>query len=518
MGKRVVLYRPPKRAHVTPFPQRTVPVGLMTMASTLRTRGGHDVRLVDGFERDGPEVLASVVKEWCPDIVGISGLTAHAYDAMVAAHLVKEARPGTLVVGGGIHFSAVPEETLRICPSFDLIVMGEGEATILELTNTWEPGSKNLDGLNGVAGLAWMDGEELHTTEVRAPIKDLGWIPMPAYDLVDPRRYRMKPYRYPDHMMLEGSRGCPFTCSYCHTTQFWKRRWRPRPVEAILDDMSYVSSRMGRTAFHFTDDSWATRRDRVIEFCEGVLSRGLKVDIWAQCRVDDLHRDMDLFPLMRRAGFYGFLIGFESGDDDALNRWNKGTTSGKAREIAPHLKSTFESITGTFFIGDWESGEEDFIRTRQFADELDVDIFIESTLTLFPPTIPIWKEYEDRGIKMEWDYDAIGNCKVILPTRTLTQQQVFELQGANMSSFYTNPQKAISALVSGRHAARAFTSILLSGIEDLGRSKMRAMVPDEWRGDVRMLRLEYKRRHLKYAAQRGWIPMQQPWVDPVAAR
>jgi hypothetical protein len=227
---------------------------------------------------------------------------------------------------------------------------------------------------------------------------------------------------------------------------------------------------------------------------------------------------MDLFPLMRRAGFYGFLIGFESGDDEALSRWNKGTTANKAREIAPHLTSTFESITGTFFIGDWESGEEDFIRTRQFAEDLGVDIFIESTLTLFPPTIPIWKQYEDRGITMEWDYDAIGNCKVILPTGSLSQERVFQLQGQNMSSFYTDPKKAIHALRSGKHAARAFTSILFSGLEDLGRSKLRAIVPDEWRGDMRMLRVEYKRRHLAYASERGWMPMQRPWVDPAAAR
>ena len=108
-AKRVILYRPPPRAHVTPFPQRTVPVGLMTIASTLRTRGDHDVRLVDGFEGQGPEELARLAKDWDADVVGVSGMTAHAYDAMVAAHLVKEANPKTLVVVGGIHFSAVTE-------------------------------------------------------------------------------------------------------------------------------------------------------------------------------------------------------------------------------------------------------------------------------------------------------------------------------------------------------------------------------------------------------------------------
>ena len=267
--KRVILYRPPPRAHVTPFPQRTVPVGLMTIAATLRTRGDHDVRLVDGFEGDGPEVLAALARDWEADVVGVSGLTAHAYDGMVAAHLVKEVRPEATVVAGGIHYSAVPLETMELCSHIDFVVIGEGEKTFLELCDTLEPGSRDNAYLKGVKGIAWMENGELFTTESRPPMRDLGWIPMPAYELVDPKRYGMKPFRYPDHMMIEGSRGCPFTCSFCHTTQFWKRRWRPRPIDAVLDDMEYVISRMGRNAFHFTDDSWATNRDRVIEFCEG---------------------------------------------------------------------------------------------------------------------------------------------------------------------------------------------------------------------------------------------------------
>ena len=510
--KRVILYRPPPRAHVTPFPQRTVPVGLMTIAATLRTRGDHDVRLVDGFEGDGPEVLAALARDWQADVVGISGLTAHAYDGMVAAHLVKEARPETTVVAGGIHYSAVPLETMELCSHIDFVVIGEGEKTFLELCDTLEPGSRDRAYLKGVKGIAWMENGELFTTESRPPMKDLGWIPMPAYDLVDPKRYGMKPFRYPDHMMIEGSRGCPFTCSFCHTTQFWKRRWRPRPIDAVLDDMEYVISRMGRNAFHFTDDSWATNRERVIAFCEGVLSRGLDVDIWAQCRVDDLHRNQDLFPLMRRAGFYGFLIGFESGEDENLKRWNKGVNAQKAREIAPLLTEHFDSITGTFFVGDWESVESNFVATRAFADEIEVDIFIEAPLTLFPPTIPIWKEYEDRGIPMNWDYDAIGNCKIILPTKTLSKAQVHDLQGKNMSSFYTSPKKAFHAVTSGKHAARAFSSIILSGLEDTARTWLRDRIPPEFRGSSRLLRSQYRANHIAYAEARGMMAMNHPWA------
>ncbi len=510
-AKKVLLYRPPPRPHVSPFPQRTVPLGLMSVAATLRTRGGHDVRIVDGFEGHDADRLSQLAADWQADVVGITALTAHAYDAMVAAQLVKEARPEAMVLAGGIHFSAVPDETLVVCPHIDAIVLGEGEQTILEVCDSLD-GPDWRGALAGVSGLAWMTESGLHTTEPRAVIPDLGWLTTPAFDLVNPDKYRMRPFRYGDRMMIEGSRGCPFSCSFCHTTQFWKRRWRPRPVAAILEDMDYVQSRMGRTAFHFADDSWATRRDRVVELCEGILERGWKVDLWAQCRVDDLYRDRDLFPLMKRAGFYGVLIGFESGEEDNLSRWNKGTTAEKARALAPQLNEHFDSITGTFFIGDWDSGEADFHSARAFAEELDVDIFIESLMTLFPPTIPMWKEYEARGIEMNWDYDAIGNSKVVFPTRTLSVDEVSRLQGRNMGSFYADPRKAINALRSGKHAARSFTDFIFSGLEDAGRGWLRDRVPPGLRGRLKLLRATYRARHLALAADRGMVAMERPWV------
>ena len=113
---------------------------------------------------------------------------------------------------------------------------------------------------------------------------------------------------------------------------------------------------------------------------------------------------------------------------------------------------------------------------------------------------------------MEWDYDAIGNCKVILPTKVLSREEVYELQGKNMSSFYTDPKKAFHAITSGKHAARAFTSIIFSGLEEAGRTWLRNRIPPEFRGDARVLRSEYKAIHLAYAQERGMMSMSQPWA------
>jgi anaerobic magnesium-protoporphyrin IX monomethyl ester cyclase len=494
--------------HITVFPQKTVPLGLLSVASYVRSRRPWEIRLLDGFQGDDPEALAEAAASFQPHLVGISGLTAHAYDSMVAAELVRGAAPDAMIIAAGTHFSGVPEESLRLCPYLDAVVVGEGEQTLLELGDWIEQsggrsqGESWKDGLSEVPGMTWLDGDPadperpFHQAPPRKLLADLGDLHMPAWDLAHPERYRMHPWRWRELIMMEGSRGCPYACTFCHTTQFWKQRWRPRPVEAVLDDIEEVVRRWGRRAVHFTDDSWATQRKRVIAFCEGVLERGLDIDLWAQCRVDDLYRDRDLFPLMKRAGFYGFLVGFESGEQATLDRWDKGVAVDKARELAPELSRHFQSILGTFFIGDLQTDVDSFERTRAFADELNVDVFIEAPLNLFPPTVPIWSEYRERpDFALEWDYDLIGNCKVVLPTDHLTQDQVLYHQKRNMLSFYAHPAKAFHAFGSGRYARRQFLNMPLTVVEEALRGQASRWTQGLRTSRTQQLRERYRHRH-----------------------
>ena len=76
------------------------------------------------------------------------------------------------------------------------------------------------------------------------------------------------------------------------------------------------------------------------------------------------------------------------------------------------------------------------------------------------------------------------------------------LQKRNMMSFYANPDKALHALQSGPHAIRQFSTMLIAGVEDALRSKARSIVPASLRGEARMLREQYRARHLAHAAVR----------------
>ncbi len=517
---RLLLHRPGNPYHATPFSEKAPPLGALSLAGYVRHHGDHEVRLLDGSEGDGLRALARVCRDWQPDLVGLSAMTATAYDGMVCASVVRQAAPDAWVLAGGIHYTAEPEETLRLCPDIDAIGLGEGEQTLLETAEALAGcGGRRgpwREALREIAGLCWLEGHgptlsdtlapttdrPLHFTPQRRLIQDLGRLTMPAWDLHRPDRYRMRPWSWRDMSLIEGSRGCPYRCTYCHNSQFWEYRWRARPVEAVLDEVEALI-RLGHTNLFFVDDSWATSRKRTIAFCEGMLRRNLRAHLWAQCRVDDLHRDQDLFPLMERAGFYGLLIGYESPDDAALARWDKGVGSDKAYAIAPALTRHFRCVMGTFMVGDLETDPGTFDRVSAYADALGVDILLMIPFNPIPVTVPIWQEYAGLAeLDLVWDYDLAGSYRGGISTRHLSREQVLALNQRHMLRFYLDPRKAGHALRSGRHTRRHFFHMLVSAGIDAGvspvRQRMRARDPRRWA----RLREHYRQRHLALSARR----------------
>jgi len=91
------------------------------------------VFLPDG-RRDSPER---------PKYIGLSCTTASMENAARIARVVKEKSPETLVLAGGPHVTALPEETFRRFPEIDFWHRGEGEAALLDLLEALE-GGRNL--------------------------------------------------------------------------------------------------------------------------------------------------------------------------------------------------------------------------------------------------------------------------------------------------------------------------------------------------------------------------------------
>lgn len=127
-----------------------------------------------------------------------------------------EARPdNATLVAGGPHPSGEPASTLRL--GFDVVVMGEGEATFPALLRRIFAG----EGYADLPGIAYLDDDGEVKRNRRGP-----WVELDAYPPYSIRHNKLA--------AIEITRGCPWGCTFCQTTFFLGGRMRYRSVEQIL--------------------------------------------------------------------------------------------------------------------------------------------------------------------------------------------------------------------------------------------------------------------------------------------
>jgi B12-binding domain/radical SAM domain protein len=123
---------------------------------------------------------------------------------------------GALHVAGGVHATAEPLATLRA--GFDLVAIGEGEATATALVRAIEEGA-DPRALRGVAHLDDRGALVSHGPGERRPLDEF-----PAFDLSH-RKFNA----------IEITRGCVYACTFCQTPFMFKARFRHRSVANVRD-------------------------------------------------------------------------------------------------------------------------------------------------------------------------------------------------------------------------------------------------------------------------------------------
>jgi radical SAM superfamily enzyme YgiQ (UPF0313 family) len=218
---------------------------------------------------------------------------------------VKRVYPKSVVVLGGPQASVVDIATMRTYPWIDLVVRGEAEQTLPMLVDALAGNGA----LSTVAGITFRQHKEIVRNPAAPLVADLDALPFPAFHLFpDVRQCR--------HFPLELGRGCPFSCTFCSTNDFFRRNFRLKSPAQMIADMRRVRQTYGVSSFELVHDMFTVDRKRVVAFCEALLEakRNNPEDsfIWGcSARTDCV--DEDLIALMSRAGCRGIFFGIETG-------------------------------------------------------------------------------------------------------------------------------------------------------------------------------------------------------------
>lgn len=346
------------------------PLGLLYLAGTL-LREGHEVRLSDGCV-DGPGALAQALREFRPDIVGVTCLTPARGRALEAARQAKEFNPGVVTVLGGVHPTIMHAQIMEHYPFVDVAVIGEGERALAELA-----AGKTL---RDIPGIVFREGGAAVKTDQRVHEKDLDRIPFPAWGLVDLRRYPARGQGVENGVDLSReprvsvifSRGCSGHCDFCSTWWIW-RGWRRRSPGNMADELELLYREKGVRHFCFADDSFTVDRDGVIGLCAEIKRRGLKIAFHATARTDSV--DAEMLAALKEAGCYNIAFGIETASPALLEAMGKANTV-EASELAIALcKAAGIRVTALMIAGSvgetWETIRESaaFLR-RTRPDEV----------------------------------------------------------------------------------------------------------------------------------------------------
>jgi anaerobic magnesium-protoporphyrin IX monomethyl ester cyclase len=384
----------------TPYPLTEIPsppLGITYVAAAFIAAGA-EVKIFDyivsGYSK---EKLDKQLNDFQPDVVGAGSVTMNFYEAQKILRDVKSINPEIITMMGGPHVSFTAEESLKKYPEIDLILLGESEETIRELT----PHLKNMSKWQNIPGIAYRENNSIVVTGKRNFIADIDVLPLPARHLLPVSRYRA--LGFPVSMIT--GRGCPNSCVFCLGRKMVGAKIRRRQAKNVLDEMEQIIA-LGFERINIADDLFAADKERVKEICAGIKERNLKFSWSAFARVDTV--DQEMLAQMVAAGCDSVSFGVESGNPEMLKTIKKGIKLEQVHNAVKMSKQAGMLAHASFMVGLPGETKETLAQTAELAKNLDI-VYGYHFLAPFPGTTVREKvhKYDLQILTDDWDkYDA----------------------------------------------------------------------------------------------------------------
>ncbi|MEW6386046.1 MAG: SDR family NAD(P)-dependent oxidoreductase [Thermodesulfobacteriota bacterium] len=316
----------------------------------VNTEKWSEPEMIAYFRPQIEEIVKALI-EAKPKIIGLS---LNGLNLKVAAEVVKGVRAGLpeviILVGG--HSCVYPTVGPWLFPHFDYMVIGEAELTLEPLLKELLAGKRPRD-LPGIIsrydtpGRVWDPGPLL---------EDLDSLDFPRYDWTNLNVYRS----YDGYQLtpIAASRGCRWSkCNFCGECF----RWRGRSPKKVADEIEWLAHR-GCYLFHFNESDANGDPQALMEICDEIIRRRLKVSLVGQLRIDK-RSNWEFFQKLRQGGFVSLRFGVDGWSSHTLRLQRKGYTMAMVKQ---NLRDCYEagiSVAVNVLIGVPGETEEDIQET-----------------------------------------------------------------------------------------------------------------------------------------------------------
>jgi radical SAM superfamily enzyme YgiQ (UPF0313 family) len=343
------------------------PYTLALIATLLRT-AGCDVRLLDAtaLRLTTAEVIQRLDADGFEPTLILFPSTTPTLDSDVAEMAQLKARYHAPIVCFGPHVSTTPAESMARAAEVDGMLVGEPEDGAVQLATLASFGQAGA-----VANLTWRRDGAVHPHRAHGSFAGFQQMPFPAWDLLDLQAYSLplvdKPY-----IIIETSRGCPYTCDFCVAPVHQGHKFRERSPKVLVDEIERSYRELGVEFFYLWGDTVTLNVKSFTAFCDELIARNLPIQWFGNARADNL-TDPAFVHRLRRAGCWMLALGIESESEEVRKDMAKRLERQKIQTAFRNMRQAGVKSFAFFIFGYPGETPATMAQTIDYAIELDPD-------------------------------------------------------------------------------------------------------------------------------------------------
>ncbi len=335
------------------------------------------------------------------DVIGISIMTQTCIRGYQIATEFK--KRGKIVIFGGIHATAMPEEAIRFGNS---VVIGEAEGL-------WHT---VLDDISHHRLKSFYQLDQL---------PDLQNHVSPRRDLIkcSSGKFSIAP--------IETTRGCPYNCDFCTVSRFFGTKQRHKPISDIITD---IESCKEKNLF-FLDDNITGDKRYAKELFRAMIPQK---KIWVGQASIQVANDTELVRLAYKSGCRALLIGFESMSDSGINLYRKTLKTIDENILAvKKLQDNGIMTMASLIFGLDSDTTEVFDVAHEFLTRSKAAFFQACVMTPYPGT-PVFDKLRSQNRILTDDWNRFDASKVIIRPDNISPEDLLDGYNKIKWHFYSN--------------------------------------------------------------------------------
>ncbi len=238
----------------------TIPINIGFIGSYINKKFGKDVE-ISLFKY--PDEAIQEIKSSPPDMIGLSNYSWNSNLSEYIASIAKKVNPNIVTIQGGTNFpyhENLQKDFLLTRPNTDIYTILEGERSCSNIVKRILENNYDRKKIfeKPIDGCIFIDPESYKSKNktiikgaILERIKDLDEIPSPYLTGILDKFFdgRLTPF-------IETNRGCPFTCSFCHTGNHYFHKLNKFSEDRVKNEIEYIGkkvSKLGITNLHLAD-------------------------------------------------------------------------------------------------------------------------------------------------------------------------------------------------------------------------------------------------------------------------